>query len=327
MRKTELVYSLFMTAVVVGIVYCATQLFHKYTLLTLIKTVGDSCCQFFIKASQTGVQLAGMSMMYILVIAIGFLSFKAFFSLLKTSLVMRKLLQVKRDHLPTNVLNLCHKHNIPLHKITLITSKKPIVCTVGVFKPQIVISESILTKVTQSELEAILLHEHYHLQRVHPLLFMAGEVIGLSFNFLPLVHDVSTMFKLKLEKDADAWAAHVQGTTKYLRQALLKLGDQSLHTHQFYPSFSAQRTSERVGYLSGESFNFLQLSKINVLMTALILGFVIVLMKTPIYAQEVEQSTINGSLICENKQATTFACGVAPVQNQSRWSNQSSSNP
>lgn len=324
MKKTELFYLVYVSTVVGVAFYCIYLLFQKYTMFSLVRTVADTCCQFIIKVSQTGVQLAGISVLYLLMTAIGFLSLKTFFSLIKTHLMLKRMCSAELRTSNQEVSSICHKHQIPISRVLVIKSPKHIVFTVGVWRPKIVISTSLINSVKSQELEAILLHEAHHLNHAHPLLFMVGEVVGRSFNVVPIVQEVANLLKHKLEQEADEWAIQVQGSSVHLNRAFLKLRHLSERS-DYFPSFSSLRGSDRMKYLAGEPYSYQQLSKLNVFVSVIVLAFVMILIKTPIYAQaENSESDLPQSTMCEAPQSGNFYCGSGEPLNQSRQKYRSS---
>lgn len=98
----------------------------------------------------------------------------------------------------------------------------PFAVTAGVVAPRIVISTGLVSRLTLSELRAVLAHEARHGSARHPLRAVAWESIRRAFFFLPVLADVARHFSLARELDADRAALRACGGARPLASAMLK---------------------------------------------------------------------------------------------------------
>ncbi len=89
--------------------------------------------------------------------------------------------------------------------------------------PRICLSAGAVRGLGEREIEALLLHEYYHLQRRDPLKVMVAQALSSAFFFLPVMREMQRQFLLAKEIEADAYALRRQGSNKPLLGALYKL--------------------------------------------------------------------------------------------------------
>lgn len=90
--------------------------------------------------------------------------------------------------------------------------------------PGIVVSQRLLDTLSESELRAVLTHEHAHLRQRHHLILAVLEAITAPIRRVPLVRTIRHAIPHYLEVAADH-AAREQSSTSALASALLKLGE------------------------------------------------------------------------------------------------------
>lgn len=104
--------------------------------------------------------------------------------------------------LPSKLYNLSLKLNIE-KRIVLFDDQRPRAFCLGVLQPKIYISTSIVRIMNTKELEAILLHEKYHLNKNHNLFLVVFSFINNLFIFFPFINDLYKKYIVKKEIEAD----------------------------------------------------------------------------------------------------------------------------
>ena len=75
--------------------------------------------------------------------------------------------------------------------------------TAGLLSPRIYLAEALLDRLSERELEAVLLHELHHCRRRDPLRGILASAIGDVFFWIPLVRDTIMHFRVRTEFAAD----------------------------------------------------------------------------------------------------------------------------
>ncbi|PIR59410.1 MAG: hypothetical protein COU69_00220 [Candidatus Pacebacteria bacterium CG10_big_fil_rev_8_21_14_0_10_56_10] len=180
----------------------------------------------------------------------------------------RARLVVRSGKLHCYLLSVCIRLGLPAHQVQLFSSRRPVAVVSGLLSPKITVSTGLVSSLERSELEAVLLHERYHLEHGHVLLRWVLGVAARTVVFLPSLGDVVRYCRDWCEFRADRYASRAQGTDRFLRQALAKSaavqgGGQSFSLRQIglsEPAFAAANITERVGWLSGVGGPRLRLS-------------------------------------------------------------------
>lgn len=167
----------------------------------------------------------------------GIIVLKTYLTLQKARLQAESLKQDSLKTLPKTVGHIALKHSLQQDQIMVIASPKPFAITINLLKPNIALSTSLIKLLTPRELEAVVLHEQYHLQKKHGLFLILGEIFASTLFLLPILRDFQRYLQTLFEIQADAAAAKYQKTTMPLKMALSKL---LLPEGDFlYPSFSS----------------------------------------------------------------------------------------
>jgi Zn-dependent protease with chaperone function len=94
---------------------------------------------------------------------------------------------------------------------------------VGLWRPRIVVSETLVAALTPRQLEAILWHERYHLERRDPLRLLVGRAVRDGLSWLPVIGALERHFELLVELAADRQAVAMQRDPSGLAGALGRL--------------------------------------------------------------------------------------------------------
>lgn len=135
--------------------------------------------------------------------------------------------------MPTFDSRLARIRRTPLildNDVLIVRDQTPFACCFGLRRPRIYISTGLLTLLSDSELEAVLLHETYHCRSYDPLRTLIIDVVATMFFFLPVVSEWRKWQQAYTELQADCFAIQHRGRLP-LASALYKL-----LTHSGVPS-------------------------------------------------------------------------------------------
>ena len=143
-------------------------------------------------------------------------AFSVFFKIrqLKKSLIIYK----QSNHSLHKLLR-----RIGLEKIVMIIdSEKPFAFCIGIHEQRIYISTALTEIMNINELEAILLHEKYHLLKKDSLVLFIASILRTLFPFFPIVSDLLAHYKITREIEADNYAVSKLGNSLTVISVLRK---------------------------------------------------------------------------------------------------------
>lgn len=109
-------------------------------------------------------------------------------------------------------------------RVSCVADGRPLAYCAGLMRPRVWISTGAAAVLGRDELEAVLLHEAYHLRHRDPLrLFLALVLLRMFFGF-PMVRALGARFAVAKELDADRGVVEVQQSPAALAGALSVLG-------------------------------------------------------------------------------------------------------
>ena len=106
--------------------------------------------------------------------------------------------------------------------LIMVSDPKPFSFCYGLWRPRICLSLGLVNLLTESELEAVLRHEAYHLHRREPLRMALAICLSHFFFFVPLLAELRDHYLAEKELAADAFAVAHTGRAA-LAGALHKL--------------------------------------------------------------------------------------------------------
>lgn len=104
-----------------------------------------------------------------------------------------------------------------------ISSQRLDVFCSGWLRPRIFVSSSAVSLLDRAELQAVLLHEQFHLAHRHPLLSWVVDAVTFPLRSIPSLRQVTRELQTALELAADESAIHQSSGPDALGRALLKL--------------------------------------------------------------------------------------------------------
>ncbi|MEF2245736.1 M56 family metallopeptidase [Paenibacillus sp. IITD108] len=108
-------------------------------------------------------------------------------------------------------------------KFIVVNDEKFIAMTIGLLKPQIIVSSGVIGMFSKKEFEAILLHEQYHVQNRDPLNLFLLTLLLEGMGYIPSMKTMVRSFKTWKELLADQFAMRQMGTEYHLGNVLLKV--------------------------------------------------------------------------------------------------------
>ncbi len=109
------------------------------------------------------------------------------------------------------------------NKVQLLDFGAPLCFCTGFISPHLYLSPWMTQKLTPEELEALLLHEKYHLENHDPLKVLLGRLVTSVLFFIPALQDVFKRYLIEKEIAADQNAIQYQGHRRGLAGVLDKL--------------------------------------------------------------------------------------------------------
>lgn len=132
-------------------------------------------------------------------------------------------IKLKKDAISDKNTNIFLSNLGLQNKAVLIKSKKRFAFCLGFRKPKIYFSTGLSSGLTMRELEAVLRHEQYHLERNDTFIMTVASVAYSLFPFFPIVGDLIKKYRIEREIDADKFSIAKVGDQNVLISALRKL--------------------------------------------------------------------------------------------------------
>lgn len=123
---------------------------------------------------------------------------------------------------PKIVLKLIEKYRLS-EKVKVIQDKKPLAFCLGFFEPKIYLSTGLIKLMNLYELEAIILHEKYHLLKKDNTLLVVVSFIKQFFLFFPVFIDFFDSLIKTREVQADRYGSILLGKRQPVAAAFKKL--------------------------------------------------------------------------------------------------------
>ncbi len=176
---------------------------------------------------------------------------KVFFSCIRTRVKITKLTKIKLKRIPIKIQPILFRYGIQQHEVTVVRSRQLFAYTIGIWSSKIVVSSSLIRRLSAPELEAVILHERHHQQHSHALLFFIGEIVNSILFLMPIFDDILISMKLKFEGEADKAVIAHQGTTQHLLTSLQTITNSPVLNYS--PGFATYRLEDRIGLLKQET--------------------------------------------------------------------------
>ncbi len=178
----------------------------------------------------------------------------AFFILLHTLIQVfygyYKIFQLKRNFIHNNFLTKRYKSLLIKHhlytKVFFLETTQIFAFCFGFYKPKIYISTGLLEMITNQELEAILVHEKYHMEHRDSLTITLIYLLQRLLPFFPFLKDLSRSYKTVCEINADNAAITQLQDNHPLISVLRKMIHASAFNSLAVASFANESLESRV---------------------------------------------------------------------------------
>ena len=146
--------------------------------------------------------------------------------ILKVIFILLKIIFYKKNlivqPLPKMIVKICTKYGL-LGKVKIILNKKPLAFCLGFFRPKIYLSTGLTKLMNGPELEAIILHEKYHLLKKDNIFLATANFNKQLFFPFPILTDYfDSLIKMK-EIKADHYGVILLGRKQPIISAFKKL--------------------------------------------------------------------------------------------------------
>mgnify|MGYP001568946792 CR=1 FL=1 len=200
---------------------------------------------------------------------------------------------------------------IKLHltdKTYLIENEKQFAFCLGVRHPKIYVSTGIVSLLTSEELEAVLLHERYHLHNRDALTMLTASIGESLLPFFPLLSDFLRNFRVEREIKADAEAIAGQGSEKHLISVLKKL--LNIPSLALAAAAIADRDTlePRINALTKKDFRFRQFKVKHIFISLTSVFVMSIIALAPVQAVEIHHQGEDAMMICPQNDKCLNAC-------------------
>lgn len=132
-------------------------------------------------------------------------------------------------------------------RIDVVVAPRLFAFAYGWIRPRVCLSNALIDALDDHELEAVLLHEGWHVFRRDPFRLWLAEMMGVAFTAVPEVRRLVRLYELAIEVAADRHVVAVMGHSRWLASALVKTLAPPVAT----PSFEG-RGEARISALAGK---------------------------------------------------------------------------
>lgn len=278
---------------------------HKFLPLLFQHTV--HYCQTLVSSfsmripNNFGLLLTGL---LIFMFIISFMKF--FLTYVKVQSVRKKLVsQIKSQPRFTRLLKKLELEG----KAFLVESNKPFAFCFGIRHPKIYLSTALVKLMNSKELEAILIHEKYHLEHRDGFIMLFATTTKSLFPFFPLFRDLIKNYQIEREIQADRAAIQRSGTSQSLVSVLKKLLlCKPVYDMAFVAAMADPDTLElRIKALIGTKLPSKGYSKFNTLLSILSLTVLAALVVAPVQAVELHDQENDVLMVClQNGECSTW---------------------
>jgi len=263
-------------------------------------------CSDFLKGfhNQFHITSQGIISLFILVTALLSILFISL-QLIGYIVTQKKLKSYKKEKtIPDILKQILATNKLLSQSVVLVKSDTLTAFTVGIRRPQIFVSSALCKKLSKKELEAVLLHELYHLQKKHPFWSFLLSLITKIFFFIPLVDYLVRQIKTEFELLADSFAIESQGSHSYLHAALIA----NIQTVDGVSNFAAYGLEQRVDTLTSQQFSTEKITTKQIIVSTLSISFMVTF--SLLQPQRLQaQSDLSQNISCqEDKECVEIDC-------------------
>lgn len=191
----------------------------------------------------------------------------------------------------------------------LIESSDRFAFCLGIRNPKIYISTKLVALLNTQELEAVLRHERYHLEKRDTLTMLIASVGESLLPFFPLLSDVLRNYRVEREIKADQEAIEGLGSHKPLITALKKLlGTPSVARASFAAIADEDTLEPRILMLMKNEKHVKRFRLKHILISIFSLGIMSAFVLSPVQAVEVHHDGQGVIMFCQQGKTCLNAC-------------------
>lgn len=267
MYRRELLYASLLATALAIVGLFGAQLLRSYSQVTSASS--QTACQLvaYQSVQSSRVALAALVTGTFVMVILKIVASAMLYHQMSTQLVKKR-----STRLPTKLHRLCKNLHIDPQQLLLVQDDRYTALTIGTHSPYFVLSTALVARLTQSQLEAVLLHERHHAQHFHPLLLLFAHVTSKTLFFMPLLADLTRHMREEFEYQADQAAARSQHTTQHLRRAMEFVLEHSTPSIAPVAAFSSADFQQRIISLDHHRQPRFHTSATSALITTLVLG-------------------------------------------------------
>ncbi len=287
---------LFFSSVLTTLLVATTLILKKYVPLFLHHTV--YYCQELMRSFsiQMPKSLGSLTMTFGTILG-GIFLLRLLYTFVKIYLFRQQLLAKHRSRKSTHVLE--KKLNL-IGRVLVIEDTRPLAFCFGIRKPKIYLSTEILKITNHQELEAVLLHEKYHLEQRDGLTHLIASMTTSLFPFFPVLTDLINKYHVNREMNADETVVQAMRNATPLISVIKKfLLQDPTPVFAFAPALAEWDTLElRIKALIKQKVLYPRLSFIRVGLSFLSMAIMYALLVAPVNAVELHDKQEDVMMVC-----------------------------
>lgn len=224
------------------------------------------------------------------------------------SFIKINILLHKKGDARKNLYKLFEKRKLT-GKVVIVKNNKSFAFCFGIIRPKIYISTGLLDIVNTKELEAILIHERYHLRSRDTISTAVISTIESLFLFFPVVLDILRNFQIRQELKADQEVIKTTGSSRAILSVLKKLIKSSSDSFQATPAIASRYTLEpRINSLVNKDIRLTKIKLANLLVSVISGTILVMMVYSPVHALDLHASETSSVLVCLSSNKCVTAC-------------------
>ncbi len=266
-------------------------------------------CQQFISNTLYQIpQLVQNTFLIAIIIALTLGSLSFLIQMVKTRQLVKSLLK-NRVALSQRVKNLTISLGLE-GKVDVLEDVNCFSLCVGIIHPRILITNALVTSLTDKELESVFLHEKAHIRNFDPFKILFGKTISWLFFFLPIFSEINKNMQATNEILADQFVTSFQQDDMYLRSALKKIIMSPQKSFSIVPAIANPdyleiRIYRLINPTVSQKFH---ISWISIGTSILFFLFMMILLQVPVSAFYMESSKEESYIACSSDKSCSQEC-------------------
>ena len=181
----------------------------------------------------------------------------------------------------------------------LVESQKAFAFCFGIRNPKIYISTATVSLMTEKELEAILVHEKYHMDNKDNFTMLLASISNSLFPYFPIISDLLRNFRIERELGADHEAVKQLGDSKILISVLKKfLSNPSVSIATAAAIIDSDTIESRIKALVKHDYSYRKFSLVNILLSMITAVILSGLILVPVHAVESHAESQDVMMVC-----------------------------